>query len=96
MREGTAFVQNGVRFDGYDSSAGLLIEAKSGMGFMVKDGEFRDWARLSEKLLEQAGRQIKAADGARIEWRFSSESVANAVSTLFSDAGINIGVKYVP
>jgi hypothetical protein len=58
-------------------------------------GQFKDWARVKDQVLAQAERQIRAADGASIEWRFSDESVADAVRDLFEEARFDIDVVTV-
>ncbi|CAN1576149.1 Rhs repeat-associated core [Paracoccaceae bacterium] len=97
MAEGTAYVQNGVKFDGYDEAAGLLIDAKYGMDFMVDSaGSFKSWSRLPDKVIDQAKRQLDAAGDASVEWRFSDERVALAVRDLFSSENLAINVVHVP
>jgi hypothetical protein len=97
MAEGTAYVQNGVKFDGYDEAAGLLIDAKYGMDFMVDSaGSFKSWSRLPDKVIDQAKRQLDAAGDASVEWRFSDERVALAVRDLFSSQNLAINVVHVP
>jgi Restriction endonuclease fold toxin 5 len=94
MPEGTAYIQNGVKFDGYDEAANVLIDAKYGMDFMLgKGGTWRDWARAPAALRDQAQKQIAASNGATIDWRFSNEAVANATPAYLSERGI-VGITY--
>jgi hypothetical protein len=97
MEAGTAYVQNGVKFDGYDEAANLLVDAKFGMDFMVEaGGTFKGWSKLPEKVISQAERQLDAAGGAAVEWQFSSGSVASAVERLFKQENLSITVVHVP
>lgn len=85
-----------VKFDGY--SNGILLDAKSGMSnFVNKQGEFYDWFNGKQGLLDQARRQLQAADGNRIRWTFENEDVMNATKTLFEENGIEgIELMHVP
>jgi len=80
---------NGTRFDGLVN--GVLVDAKGRYAFLLEKG----WAQ--EGLLKQAQRQIKAANGASIEWHFAEEAAANTVRQLFKDKGVTgINVHYTP
>jgi hypothetical protein len=94
MAPGTAYIQNGVRFDGVDVVTSTLLEAKSGLGFMVNSstGTFKSWSRFPSQALEQARRQVAAADGASIEWRIQNTGVATATRNLFQSQ-LNRGIK---
>jgi len=47
--------------------------------------------------VSQAQRQIKAANGAKIEWNFSSQKSLDATRKLFEENGIkDIDLKYNP
>ena len=88
-REGQDFIYNGVRFDGIAN--GVLQEAKGKYAFLLEKG----WAQ--DRLVDQANRQIKAANGAKIEWHFAEQEAANTVQQLFKDRGVRgIDVYYTP
>lgn len=88
-REGQDFLYNGVRFDGVVN--GGLVDAKGKYAFLLEKG----WAQ--DPLLKQAQRQIKAANGASIEWHFAEEAAATIVQQLFKDKGITgISVRHTP
>ncbi len=94
---GNAFEVNGVKFDGLKD--GTLLEAKSSYdGFVGKDGQFQDWFKKgADALVNQAQRQVAAADGASIEWNFSSQKSLDATKRLFEDNGVTgINLKYTP
>jgi RHS repeat-associated protein len=94
-KPGTVYYENGVKFYGVDFASGKLLDAKYGLEFMVgKGGGWKDWARAPASLATQARRQIVASNGAAIEWRFSSEVVANATRTYFAEQGI-LGIAIV-
>lgn len=93
VRAGNAFEVNGVKFDGLVN--GVLVEAKSSYdGFVNKSGQFSDWFTGKADLIDQARRQIGAADGAKIEWHFATEKSMNATKDLFAKEGIE-GIEFV-
>ena len=97
-RRGEAYVANGVRFDGFRASPRALIEAK-GPGYLrfIKDGKFVSWFRGKKKLLIQADRQFRAANGIPIEWRVAEKELATLLRKLFKDEGFGaIKVVYSP
>ncbi len=89
-----SFELNGVKFDGL-ADGGVLLDAKSGMGnFVNKDGGFHSWWKGSDGLLNQANRQLKAADGAKIQWHFENKNVMQATQNLFKEQGIE-GIELI-
>lgn len=92
---GSAYVVNGVKFDGF--AKGVLIDAKSNYAQFVKDGQFRSWFSGADSLVAQAQRQLSAAGGTPIQWRFAEEAAANATRALFQQRGISgISIVHVP
>ena len=91
-----AFKVKGVKFDGIRGKT--LLEAKSSYNNFVKaDGTFHDWFRGKNELLNQARNQLEAADGASIEWNFSTQKLLKATKKLFEENGIEgIKLKYNP
>jgi len=85
---------DGVNFDGYDLIRGVLLDAKGpGYAGFVKDGKFRDWFRGQDSLIDQAQRQLNAANGHRIEWHIAEEDALPAFRRLFREnniSGINL------
>lgn len=77
-----------VKFDGLIDD--VLVDAKSGYGNFVKKstGEFYDWFKGSKGLVEQARRQIGAAEGNKIQWYFQNNSAMRATQNLFREEGI--------
>lgn len=93
-KSGKAWVQNGVKFDGYRN--GTLIEAKGNYyNFVNKDGKFYSWFKGKDSLLDQASRQTIAADGIAIEWYVQSEKSYNAISNILQGYD-NIAVIFKP
>jgi len=93
VKAGKAFEVNGVRFDGIRGN--VLVDAKSSYdNFVSKSGEFYDWFKGSESLLDQAKRQLRAADGGKIEWHFKTEKSLNATKELFKKEGVE-GIDFV-
>ncbi|WP_420386236.1 pre-toxin TG domain-containing protein [Roseivirga sp.] len=89
-----SFKLNGVKFDEL-ADGGILLDAKSGMGnFVNKDGGFHSWWKGADGLLNQANRQLKAADGAKIQWHFENKSVMEATQKLFKEQGIE-GIELI-
>jgi Flp pilus assembly pilin Flp len=84
-----------VDFDGWDSSRQTYIEAKFGYGKKVgKDGTLQK--AQAEKFIEQAQRQLRAANGKPVEWNFSNKRVAEAAQKAFDDADLDVVVKHIP
>jgi RHS repeat-associated protein len=83
-----------VKFDGYDKNSDTLIDAKFGYNngkWIDAEGNATD--KLKTKFLEQAQRQLQAADGKNVEWVFSQQRTADAVMKLFEDNDIDISVR---
>lgn len=98
-KEGQAYVQNNVKFDG--ERDGVLLDAKCHYSQFVdkNKGTFYSWFNGADSLVDEARRQIVAAKGVPIEWHFAEEASLNAVKELFSRSGNNIKgieLKYTP
>lgn len=101
-RDGMAFVLSGpdgklVKFDGYDPATNTLIETKGDFSsFRNAAGEFKSVFknRVLQKMERQARRQLDAADGTPIEWRFMDKEAADYVKKAFLKDGIDIKVVY--
>ena len=90
---GQAWVQNGVKFDGY--SSGILIETKAKYSqFVDSSGTFRSWFKGADGFVDQARRQLAAANGAPITWYFKEKAARDATEILFRQNGIT-GIKLV-
>lgn len=90
---GQAWVQNGVKFDGY--SNGILIETKAKYSqFVDSSGTFRSWFKGADGFVDQARRQLAAANGAPITWYFKEKAARDATEILFRQNGIT-GIKLV-
>jgi RHS repeat-associated protein len=85
-----SFYQNGVKFDGY------LMDAKSGYGNFVNPstGKFYDWFTGDVKLLQQANRQVKAANGKTIKWYWENENAMKATQDAFNAGGVS-GIEMI-
>ena len=86
----------GVKLDGFEE--GLLLDAK-GPGFANKfndDLSPKKWFAPSgaRALMEQAGRQFKAAKGVPIRWHVAEKKAADAIRKLLKDAGVE-GIEVV-
>jgi Restriction endonuclease fold toxin 5 len=69
-----------VKFDGY--SNGVLQDAKGERyAWAVKDGEFIKNYDGAQGLVEDAERQVAAANGAPITWSVAEEPVVSAIIT---------------
>lgn len=88
-QEGMVWVQNGVKFDGMKD--GVLLDAKGKYAQFINPntGEFYGWFTGKQDLLDEAARQIKASEGANIQWYFAEEEALDAVQNLFMNNGIN-------
>jgi Flp pilus assembly pilin Flp len=84
-----------VDFDGWDSSRQTYVEAKFGYGDKVRaDGTLEP--AQANKFVEQARRQLSAANGRPVEWNFSNKAVAEAAEEAFDEAGVEVVVKHTP
>lgn len=85
---------NGVKFDGIVGA--ILVEAK-GPGFtnFVSNGVFLPWWRGADDFVDQAHRQLIAARGAPVEWRFAEQGTANAARMLFNNQPELRGIRIV-
>jgi RHS repeat-associated protein len=92
---GTAYVIDGVKFDGYLN--GVLQEAKGpGYANFVKNDQFVAWFSKKEDIVDQALRQTQAAGGTQVVWSVAEPEAANAIRNLFIQRGIRgISVIYV-
>ncbi|MER5572137.1 Tox-REase-5 domain-containing protein [Streptomyces massasporeus] len=84
-----------VDFDGWDSSRQTYVEAKFGYSNKVRPDGTLEPAQAT-KFVEQARRQLSAANGKPVEWNFSNKAVAEAAEEAFDEAGIAVVVKYTP
>jgi hypothetical protein len=91
-RTGEAYVVNGVRFDGV--SGGTLLDGKGpGYATFVRNGRFQRFFNGQDALLDQARRQVAAANVAPITWHVAEADAATAMWNLLADnniTGINI------
>lgn len=89
-----SFKLNGVKFDGV-TDGGVLLDAKSGMqNFVGKDGNFQSWFKGGQGLIDQATRQLDAANGVPVQWHFENKSVMQATQNLFNKQGIE-GIELI-
>lgn len=74
----------GVKFDGYKDI--VLIEAKEDYSEFVdkSTGEFYDWLSWQDSLINQANRQLNAANGMKMEWYFNDSTLLDAVKSIFN------------
>ncbi|MFF7484435.1 Tox-REase-5 domain-containing protein [Streptomyces luteogriseus] len=84
-----------VDFDGWDSARQTYVEAKFGYSNKVRADGTLEPAQAT-KFVEQARRQLSAANGKPVEWNFSNKAVADAAEEAFDEAGIDVVVKYTP
>ena len=82
---GTSFIQRGVKFDYFDVGRKVLVDAK-GPGYAnfinKKTGVFYGWFKGREALVDQAQRQLRAANGMAIEWVFQEKSAMEVTKEL--------------
>ncbi len=94
-RAGQAYVVGGVKFDAM--VGGQLVDAKGpGYARFTKNGEFAKWYSGARALVQQAQRQMVAAKGTPINWKFAEEEAATATRSLFAReniTGISISVE---
>ncbi|MCL2882233.1 MAG: Tox-REase-5 domain-containing protein [Coriobacteriia bacterium] len=92
---GESWVENGVKFDGIVD--GTLIDAKGDYShFIDGNGGFKDWFTNTgaQSLIDQANRQLAAANGTPINWYFMNQGDLDAVRNLFAREGIT-WIKFI-
>jgi hypothetical protein len=92
---GWGYYVNGVQFDGYETN--LLTDAKfyADGGRMSQALARQDyWA--GTKMLNQAARQVNAANGLAVEWRVAGQTATTQLQELFRVNNVPIRVVYVP
>jgi hypothetical protein len=92
-----AYVIEGVKFDGFID--GHLLEAKGpGYATFVENGQFLSWFEGQDVMLDQARRQINAANGRHpIVWHVAESETADAIRNLFGSNGIrDVAVRHTP
>jgi RHS repeat-associated protein len=92
-RVGQVFLRAGTKFDAFVN--GVLRDGKGpGYATFVKNGQFVQWFRGKEGLVDEARRQLQAAGGTPIEWRVAEPEAAAAIQKAFGEAGIT-GINIV-
>jgi hypothetical protein len=106
VTRGNEYEVNGVKFDGYDN--GTLVEAKDNyLNFLDENGEWKWFFRQNTRagaarsglddLIKEANDQKAAAGNTPIEWRVSSQKLAQALERTFKQNNITgITVKVMP
>ncbi len=81
---------NGVDFDGFDQSIGLTEAKSSYANFVDSNGKFHDWFQGKDSLINQANRQVSAANGAPVTWYIQDQKTLDAMINLIGEGkGIN-------
>jgi Restriction endonuclease fold toxin 5 len=99
-RPGEAFrvERRGERADFDSFENGVLVDSKGRYDGFFKDGSPQGfWAAGREKMLEQAARQVRVANGVPIEWRFAQNGAAyRYFKRELRARGLPISVRHVP
>jgi uncharacterized protein YlxW (UPF0749 family) len=67
-------VERGDEYADFDSYVdGVLVDSKGRHNQFFRDGRPEDWWRGRDKLIDEAERQVRVANGAPIEWRFAEK-----------------------
>ncbi|RKH77494.1 hypothetical protein D7Y21_37255 [Corallococcus sp. AB045] len=87
-----------VDFDGYDLVDDLLLEAKgSGYAKFIQDNmTLKEFYKGFNKILVQAERQVRLAQGRRIRWIVAEERFADFLRKAFRDRSYPIEVVPIP
>jgi hypothetical protein len=93
---GKVYKVGDVKFDGYKN--GTLLDAKGpGYEWAVKNGQFIRKYKGAESLLDQAQRQVRAANGTPIRWEVAEAKTVEAIRNMFRKNGITgIDVVHTP
>jgi hypothetical protein len=86
-----------VYFDECRQSDGVMIEAK-GTGYleMLLKPSYYPWMGAQNDMLDQAKRQLQAAQGRPVEWYFAEDIVAEYMRDVFRRENLPIIVKFAP
>lgn len=88
-----SYLVNGVKFDGFEACT--LVEAKGpGYSTFVKANEFEGFFVGQSGLIDQARRQVAAANGTPITWHFAESTAADAMRALLNEEQVS-GIKVV-
>ena len=92
---GKSYLKNGVKFDGIKQD-GTLVDAKAKLNQFIdkKTGKFADWFKGKPEIIDQAKRQIAAANGSKIQWYFSQEDALNVTKDLLESKEI-YGIEFI-
>jgi hypothetical protein len=94
---GHEYELNGVVFDGYDAFSDTLIEAKGERYAELLDPKNQRWSTAGTGLVDEAARQLRAAEGRRVVWYVAEPAAADRMIELFASEGIvGIVVEYKP
>jgi len=85
-----------VDFDGFDQGVLLEVKATGYAQWITKKLGFLPNFKGRVKLLDQARRQDKVANGTPIRWIVAEEELAGALRKMFKEAGLPIEVVHVP
>jgi hypothetical protein len=85
-----------VDFDGFEQGALLEVKATGYAQWITKKLDFLPNFKGRHKLLDQAQRQVKVANGTPIRWIVAEEQLAGALKKIFRDARLPIEVVHVP
>jgi hypothetical protein len=86
---GEVYKVGNLSFDGF--RGGKLLEAKGqGYGRFAKAGRFHEWFRGRLQLINQANRQIAAANGTPIEWHIAEPEAYDAIAKAFEEAKVDM------
>ena len=95
-RTGQSYIVNGVKFDGVNAS-GLIDAKEPGYATFVRNGQFHPWYRGADSLVDQARRQVAAANGTPITWHVAEADAATAMRNLLRQNNITgITVVHTP
>ena len=90
---------HGVKFDGYDATRNVLLEAKDDyMRFVDPDtGTWYTWFQKGGNIIKEARSHLNAARSIPIEWHVSQREFKDVLEDVFAVNNINgIRVIYTP
>jgi hypothetical protein len=85
-----------VDFDGFDQGVLLEVKAPGYAKWVDKKLNFLEIFEGRHKLLAQAQRQFKIANGTPIRWIVAEEKFAGALRKMFKEARLPIEVVHIP
>lgn len=82
-------------FDGFDQGVLIEVKATGYAQWITQKLDFLPNFKGGPRLLDQAERQVRAANGTPVQWIVAEEKLAGALRKMFEAAGLPVEVVHV-